>query len=108
MKIKPKKIFNTIVFCLFALFVSLYFASVNGYYEYQNEEKTKITEEKMKEFEEDLKNGKNIDIKDYLTEDNKNYDNKVTEFGLTLSDIVNNGILHGLERTFNIVEKLIE
>lgn len=108
MKIKPKKIFNTCIFCLFVLFVSLYIASNAGYYEYQNKEKVKFTEEKMKEFEEDLKLGKKVDIKDYLTSNTKNYDNKVTELGLTLSDIVNNGIINGLEKTFRLVEKLIE
>ena len=108
MKIKPKKIFNTIVFCLFALFVSLYFASSTGYYEYQNKEKTKFTEEKMKEFEKDLKEGKKVDITNYLVTDTSNYNNKVTELGLTISDIVNNGILNGLQKTFEMIEKLIE
>jgi len=41
MKIKPKKIFNTIIFCLFILFISLFFASESGYYEYENKEKKK-------------------------------------------------------------------
>ena len=71
-------------------------------------QKVKFTEEKMKEFEEDLKLGKKVDIKDYLTSNTKDYDNKVTELGLTLSDIVNNGIINGLEKTFRLVEKLIE
>lgn len=108
MKIKPKKIFNTCLFCLFVLFVSLYIASNAGYYEYQNKEQVKFTEEKMKEFEEDLKNGKKVDIKDYLTNANKDYNNKVTELGLAMSDFVNNGIINGLEKTFKLVEKLIQ
>lgn len=108
MKIKPKKIFNTIVFCLFVLFVSLYIASSSGYYEYENKEKSKFTEEKMKEFEEDLKKGKKVDIKDYLVNETKKYDNKVTDIGLALSDALNSGISTGLEKTFKFVEKLIE
>lgn len=108
MKINPKKIFNTCLFCLFVLFVSLYIASNSGYYEYQNKEQVKFTEEKMKEFEDDLKNGKKVDIKDYLTSTDKNYNNKVTELGVAMSDFVNNGIISGLEKTFKLVEKLIE
>ncbi len=108
MKIKPKKIFNTVLFCLFVLFVSLYIASEAGYYEYQNKEQVKFTEEKMKEFEEDVKNGKKVDLKDYLTTTEKNYANKVTELGVTLSDFVNNGIIKGLEKTFKLVEKMIK
>lgn len=108
MKINPKKIFNTCIFCLFVLFVSLFIASNAGYYEYQNKEQVKFTEEKMKEFEEDLKKGKKVDIKDYLTNTDKNYDNKVTELGTSMSDFVNNGIISALEKTFKLVEKLIQ
>ena len=100
MKIKPKKIFNTIMFVLFTLYISFYVASVSGYYE--------MTEEKMKEFENDIKNGKKVDIKDYLTDNKVKYDNKVTEIGNTLSDLINNGITGSLEKTFKVVEKLIE
>ena len=50
MKIKPKKIFNTIMFVLFTLYISFYVASVSGYYEYEKSEQNKMTEEKMKEF----------------------------------------------------------
>ena len=108
MKIDPKKIFNTIMLCLFILFISLYIASETGYYEYETRKKQVFTEEKIKEFEEDVKNGKKIDIKDYLEDTTKNYDNKITKFGNTLSDIVNYGMIDGLEKTFKFVEKLIE
>lgn len=108
MKIKPKKIFNTIVFSLFVLYLSLYIASSQGYYEYQNKKESKFTEEKIKEFEEDLKNGKKVDIKDYLVNDVKKYDNKITELGLTLSEMLNTGVNTSLEETFKIIGKLIE
>jgi hypothetical protein len=108
LKIKPKKIFNTIMFVLFTLYISFYVASVSGYYEYEKSEQNKMTEEKMKEFENDIKNGKKVDIKDYLTDNKVKYDNKVTEIGNTLSDLINNGITGSLEKTFKVVEKLIE
>ena len=76
MKIKPKKIFNTIIFVLFTLYISFYIASVSGYYEYEKKEETTLTNEKMKEFEKDLKEGKKVDIKKYLTDNTKKYDNK--------------------------------
>ena len=105
---KTKKIFNTIVFSLFILFISLFFASNTGYYEYQNNKKKTITEEKMKEFEEDLKNGKKIVISNYLNSDYKNYDNKVTKFGNLLSEIIDNEMMNILEKTFKYIEKSIE
>ena len=108
MKINPKKIFNTIFLILFTLFVSLFIASNTGYYEYQNNEKTQFTEEKIKQFEKDLKNGKNVDIKKYLTNESKNYDNKVTKFGNKVSDIIDFSMMDTLEKTFNFFEKFIE
>ena len=47
-------------------------------------------------------------VKKYLTDNTKKYDNKVTDIGNTLSDMINNGISGGLEKTFKVVEKLIE
>lgn len=108
MKINSKKLFNTIIFCLFTIFFCLYFASNNGYYEYENKQKTIFTDEKIKEFEDDLKNGKKIDIKNYLANENKNYNNKITKLGNTVSKIIDYGMLDTIEKTFNFVEKMIE
>ena len=108
MKIKPKKVFNIIIFCLFVLFLSLYIASESGYYEYENKEKTKLTEEKIKQFEKDLNEGKRVDLKDYLTNETYNYDNKVTKIGNKLSDIIDFSMIEGLEKTFSTIEKMIE
>lgn len=108
MKIKPKKIFNTIIFSLFILFISLYVAASNGYYEYKNMEKMQLTNEKMKQFENDLKEGKRVDIKDYFKEDNKIYDNKITKIGNTVSNFIDNSVMKGIEKTFGYFEKMIE
>ena len=108
MKIKTKKIFNTSIFILFTIFACLYFASNNGYYEYQNKEKTELTKEKIKQFEEDIKNGKRVDLKDYLTTNNKKYDNKITKLGNKLSDIIDYSMMDTIEKTFNFFEKVIE
>lgn len=107
MKIKPKKIFNFILTCLFILFLSLYIASENGYYEYKNKERAEFTEEKMKQFEEDIKSGKRVDINDYLTKETQRYDNKVTDFGNKLSDIIDNSMMNAIEKSFSAVDKLI-
>lgn len=108
MKLKPKKIFNTILFVLFTLYISFYIASVSGYYEYEKSEQNKMTEEKMKEFEKDIKDGKKVDIKDYISNNTIKYNNRITEIGNSLSDLINNSIIGGLEQTFKLVEKLIE
>lgn len=103
-----KKIFNCTIFCLFVIFLSIYGASKSGYYEYENKKEAEFTEESMKKFEKDIAEGKNVNIKDYLKTDTKNYDNKITNLGNTLSNVVSDGIVSGLEKTFKVVEKLIE
>lgn len=105
---KPKKVFNTTIFCLFVIFLSIYGASKSGYYEYENQKQAELTEDKIKEFESDIASGKNVSIKDYLKDDRKHYDNKITNIGSSLSNILNDGIINGLEKGFKIVEKLIE
>lgn len=104
---KPKKIFNACIFCLFAIFISIYGASKAGYYEYENQKQKEFTEEKIKEFENDIASGKDININDYLTYENKNYDNKITEVASKISDTFYNGITKGLEESFKLIEKVI-
>ena len=63
-----------IIICI--IFLSSYLIADSGYYEYTIKQKTTITNEKIKEFEEDIKNEKNLDLIDYLNKDNKDYTNK--------------------------------
>ena len=63
--------------------------------------KATITEEKLKEFEQDVKDGKNIDLKDYLTKDYIDYSSKVSRFGskigTSLDKLMDGGINDFLE-----------
>ena len=58
---KFKKIFNTTVFCLFVIFLSIYGASKSGYYEYENQKQKEFTEEKIKEFSSLIRENSRID-----------------------------------------------
>ena len=51
-----------ILIIVFIIFISSYFISNSGYYEYEMQQRTIITNEKIKEFENDLANNENIDI----------------------------------------------
>ena len=108
MKINHKKIFNSILFALFTLFVSLYVASNSGYYEYQSKEKSELTKKQIIEFEKDIANGKKIDLKKYLKKNTKNYDNKITKLGNKVEDIIDYSMKNTFEATFKFFEKLIE
>ena len=58
-------VFRRIIFILFIIFLINYYQVESGNYENEINKKTILTEEKIHEFEEDVKNGNFIDIKDY-------------------------------------------
>lgn len=101
------KVFWSILLVLFVIFISIFIASSSGYYEYENRNKMKLTEEKMKQFEQDVADGKSVDLKNYLETEEKDYENNVTVIGDKMSNLVNEGITKGLEGSFKIIEKLI-
>ena len=64
--ISYKKMFHGFIWFLFLSFLVLYFAQAGGYYEDVNNKKASLTEEKIKQFEEDVKNGKKIEVENYV------------------------------------------
>ena len=103
---KETKTFWTILSIFFVVYISIFMASKSGYYEYENRNRKEFTEKKMKEFEEDVRNGKNVDLKNYFKENDVNYENKITIVGNKMSQIVTSGINKGLEGSFKVLEKL--
>ncbi len=68
------------------IFVTSYIISASGYYEYSILQKRVISSDKIKEFEEDIKNNKDMDLVDYLDKDRVNYSNKITTLVYNISD----------------------
>ena len=79
-------------------FIFLYFSYQNGYYTKRNRENAILTEEKIKEYEEDLKKGVDISKKSYITTYD-NYDNTYTRFILKVS--------HKIEKSFDKAIKFV-
>ena len=107
MKIKPNMILKYIFICLIILFITIYISYQNGYFAYSNYQKSILTKEKIKQFEEDVANGKVIDINNYLEED-KDYSNKLSRVSLSLSNTIGKYIKKTLTNVFKKVNKLIE
>ena len=95
-KVKKYNKFKYIFYILITIFICLYFAGVSGYYDKKITTKTMLTKEAIKLFEEDIKSGKAVDIKDYIKETNKDYQNKYSNLGYifsnTISKIINEGV----------------
>lgn len=101
-----KNLFIFFMIILVVLFLGLYISQMTGYYSYQESKKTQMTENAIKRFEQDLKDGKEINVKDYLEE--ANYSNALSTFGMktsrmieTLFDKTMNAIFNGISKTIS-------
>lgn len=103
---KTKNFLFKILFVFFLVFMALYIALESGYYDIKMGRKATITEEKLKEFEQDVKEGKEIDIKDYLTKDYTDYSSKVSRFGSKIGTSLDKLIDGGIEDFLNILGSL--
>lgn len=100
------KIFWRIFLALLFGFMALYISISSGYYEFQEHKQVALTNEKIKEFEEDIKNGKNINIKDYIDEKEVSFENTLSDTGVFLSEKVENILENGLDSTFNFLSSV--
>ena len=89
---------------LVIMFLSVYFSRYNSnYYENQNV----LTEEAIVKFEQDINEGKDITVSSYLKEE-KNYDNKISEIGLKISNKIEVGFKKGLKFILKCMEGVVE
>lgn len=103
-----KKIFKIIFGGLFIIFISLYIAGESGYYDYEQSKKAILTKERMALFEEDVKNGKNVDLNDYLESQNKNYNSKLSSACYNASKKINEYAKGGIEAVLKLINRLVE
>lgn len=91
---------------LFILYLSLTVAMDTGYYESKLNEKTVLTEESIKKFEEDVRNGESVDIKDYVTDKQRDFSNNTTKTGAFISSLVEDFMSEGITKAVDIFKKL--
>ena len=92
---------------LFISFLALYISQNTGYYEFSEHRKMALTEESIRQFEKDVKNGKEVDINTYLKDVKKNNSNKLSDMGLSLSKKIEKTVKGGIEGAFKFLEKFI-
>ena len=85
---KKNKIFNFLIVIVFISFLCSYIVCYSGYYEYNLSRKTTIMNEKIKEFENAVKDNKELDTIDFFKEEKYNYTNR---FSNIMYDISNKG-----------------
>ena len=107
-KSREYRIFRFIFMVLLISFMVVYFSELAGYYEYHNNKKAELTEEQIQKFEQDIKDGKEVDIQEYLVIDNKNYGNTLSKFASSLSKEISKFVQDGVENTFKYLSKLVD
>ena len=97
-----KKILKYLIVILLSLFSILYYFGTTIF---QNglSEKRDLTMEQIAKFEEDVKNGVEIDIKEYVVKD-KTYDNLITNINKDISKFIGKGF----KKIFKYLLKNIE
>ena len=103
--IKVLKLFFII---LFIAFVVAYAIGESGYYEYKLSNKKTLTEEQIEQFEQDVKEGKDIDINEYLVDNTVDYTNSLSRTTYKVSTKLNNVLKKGIETIFKFANKLVE
>lgn len=93
------------LFVLFIIYIALFISVENGHYERENLKKAILTEEKIKEFENDVKNGNEVDIKDYLEETHYDYSSPLSDFAVKISDNVSNIMGKCINGTTKLIKK---
>lgn len=101
------KIFKWSFMFLLVIFLTLYFSQLTGYYEYQNYQKMVMTEEQIMQFEQDIKDGKEVDIKDYVVNINRDYDNSLSNLGMNISNIISNTVKNGIIKLFSGISGIV-
>ena len=103
-----KNVIKLVMIIILIVFISSYMIASTGYYEYTMRERTIITNEKIKEFEEDIKNNQNIDIKDYYDNKELDYSNKITTLVYNVSDNSNKLARKAIKYLFKKLGSLVE
>ena len=103
-----KKLIELIGIIIIIIFIASYMIAESGYYEYTMQRRTIITNEKIKEFEEDVKNNKEIDLKNYLDKEEIDYSNKITTLIYNISDNSNKLARKTIKYIFKKLGSLVE
>ena len=102
-----KKIFKYIPIILIIMFLALFYSYQNGYYEKYTRDKINLTNKNIEQFEQDILDGKDVTIENYLQEE-KNYETKTGSVSLKISNRLENAINKGIKLIFRKISSFVE
>lgn len=102
---KKHNFFKTLFILVFLLFLALFIASKTGYYEKSVKDKTYLTNKKLKEFEKDISEGKNVDAKDYFPKE-VDYSNVFTKSANNISNKIGLVVNYKAKNVWDFIKTL--
>lgn len=79
----------------------------SGYYEAKLSKKTTMTEESIKKFEEDIKNGNPIDLESYTYNEAQDYSNNTTNMAIFIGENIEKFMTNGINEIFDFLKSLV-
>ena len=104
---KGNRILVSIFGLLFIAFLIVYLGGLSGFYEYEQYRRRVLTEEQILAFEEDIREGREIDLTDYITPINRDYHNRISSGGLAISNKLEQTVKTGINVTFRTLSRYI-
>ena len=95
-----------ILICLFIVYIALFIANISGYYEGKIKDEVIVTEEGIREFEEKVQNGEEIDITAFLKNDREDYSSSMSNLGDNLTSGIEVFITDGMKFVSDVVKSL--
>ena len=102
------KIIKFLGLLMVVFFIVMLFSSSSGYYEYEINKKSNLTQEAIIKFEQDVKDGKDIDVEEYLVKKENDYTNNFTKTGLSISNKIERMFAGGIKFIFNTINNFVE
>lgn len=94
--------------CLFIIYIGVFFVSSSSYYDYEAARKTRLTDEQIDYFENEISNGSEVDLTGYISYNDKTYDNLVSNTSLKISNDISHVFNKILSYFFNKMNKIVE
>ena len=101
------KTFKIFVLVLVIMFTAFFLVTTGEYYEHKLRENTILTNEAIERFEKDIKEGKNIDLDNYIPNNNKDYSNGMSNFNKSVSGTIDKVFSETLRYLFKSINDVV-
>ena len=102
-----KKLPLIILIFIISFYICFLFSESQGYYKSKNEKAKALTDEQIEQFEKDVKEGKKIDINDYVLYRNTDYSTDISNDIYKISLVIENFFDKAIKLVFNNVSKTV-